>query len=66
MLSPAFRRRLDGLDAEGLRRLVSELVVRQEKARVRFSRSRSVRDGESYSRRSHELGEARTRLRLLS
>jgi hypothetical protein len=65
MLTPAFLRRLDRLDRQGLEALRGELVGRQEVARVRFGRSRSVRDGDSYRRRGHELGEVRSRLRQL-
>ena len=65
MMTPAFLRGLDRLDQAGLEALRRELVRRQEAARVRFGRSRSVRDGESYRRRGHELGEVRSRLRQI-
>lgn len=65
MLTPAFLRKLDRLDADGLEEMRRTLVSSQERARVRFGRTRSVKDGESYRRRGHELAEVRSRLRRL-
>ena len=65
MLTPAFLRRLDGLDRDGLETLRQDLVGRKEAARMRFDRTLSVRDGQSHLRRSHEIVEVKARLRRI-
>ena len=65
MLTATFLRKVERLDGDGLEALRRELIRRQEAARTRFARTRSPKDGESYLRRGHELGEVRSRLRRM-
>lgn len=65
MPTPAFLRRLDRLDRDGLENLRQDLVGRKEAARLRFDRTLSMKDGKSLRRRSHEMVEVRARLRRL-
>lgn len=59
-----FRAKIDRLNREGLEALRGELVVRQEKRRVHFSKTRTAKDGEAYRRTSAELGLVRALLTL--
>lgn len=63
--SSAFREKLKTMDRAGLERLRGDLKVRQERRRMKFSRTRSITDGEAYRRTSAELGEVNTAIRLL-
>jgi len=65
MIDDRFERKVAKLDADGLIALKGELLVSNERARARFSKSRSIRDGESYARRRAELSHVRTRIALL-
>ena len=65
MIDPKFARRVAALDPEGLARLRGDLVVSVERARVRFAKSRSMKDGDAHRKRREELGHVRTRIALL-
>lgn len=65
MIDPKFTAKVAKLDPEGLAKLKGELVVKTERARERFSRSRSVKDGDAHRKRREELGHVRTRIALL-
>ena len=52
------------MDLETLTKLRGTLVVREETRRVKFSRSRSVKDGEALRKTRAELGHVRTQISI--
>jgi DNA-directed RNA polymerase subunit F len=65
VIDPKFAAKVAKLDPEGLAKLRGELVVKNERARMRFSKSRSIKDGEAHRKRREELAHVRTRIALL-
>jgi len=65
VIDPKFARMVAALDPDALVRLKQDLFVSTERARARFAKSRSVKDGDAHRRQREELGHVRTRMALL-
>lgn len=62
--SDKFVAKIKAMETAELEQLRDTLSIRQERHRMRFSRTRSVADSEAYRKVSAELGRVRTELSL--
>lgn len=57
---------LDKLSTEQLEAHLADLIIREERARIAFAKSRSSKASATYLRLRREVSESRTALRLRS
>ena len=62
--SDKFIAKIKAMDETALTKLRDDLTVRQERQRMKFSRTRSIADSEAYRKTSAELGRVKTELTL--
>lgn len=63
--SEAFKAKIAEMNRAELEDLRGVLTVRAEARRMKYSRTRSIKDGVNYRRTADELGRVRTQLTLL-
>lgn len=59
-----FIAKIKAMEVDALTKLRDDLTVRQERQRMKFSRTRSIADSEAYRKTSAELGRVKTELTL--
>lgn len=64
ILSDKFITKVKAMDLGELEELRKTLVVRQERRRMTYARTRNSADGEAYRKASAELGHVRTQISL--